>query len=135
MSLIEKFKKYTEISDITEAALNHASQYTEIAEEHQKIFLLALQLKSKQSQVEAEVDEHIRNFFNSGLTEGAPDAKTKTKLTEAQVKAKIQADPKVKQATEEANKAESELVLVNHLLDAMKQRSKMIASLLNVMEE
>jgi predicted component of type VI protein secretion system len=85
--------------------------------------------------LEAKLDEKIRNFYNSSLVEGAPDAKTKTKLTEAQVSAKIQVDPEYIAAVAKLNKSEANLAYAQNILEAMRQRGRMLEIIAKRLEE
>jgi len=107
----------------------HSTCYAKAALAHSEAYLQAADLKTKKNVLEGKLDERIRSFYNAGLVEGAPDAKTKTKLTEAQIQAKIQADPEYCVMVNACNEAESYLRLAESMLEAMKHRRDMLNNL------
>lgn len=112
--------------NLRESALDQAERFAVMADAHRQALFQAADLKSKKNVLEGKLDEKIRSFYNAGLVEGAPDAKTKTKLTEAQITAKIQADPEYIAAVSACNEADSYLAFANNLLEAMRHRKDML---------
>lgn len=112
-----------------EAIAAQPSNYATAALAHSEAYLQAADLKAKRNLLEGKLDERIRNFYNTGLVEGAPDAKTKSKLTEAQIQAKIQSDPEYCVMVNACNEAESYLRLAEAMLEAMKHRRDMLNNL------
>jgi hypothetical protein len=108
--------------ELMESALDQAEKYAVVAEAHQKTYLQAANLKNKKNILEAQLDEKIRSFHNTGVTDGAADAKTKVKLTETQIQAKIQADESYIRLINSCNEADSYLAFANNILEAMRQR-------------
>jgi hypothetical protein len=115
--------------DFAASLLDQAEKYAVVADSHRQAFMQAASLKSKRSILEGKLDEKIRSFFNAGLVESAPDAKNKTKLTEAQIQAKIQADPEFIAAVDSCNEADSYLKFAENILEGMKQRKDMLSTL------
>jgi hypothetical protein len=113
--------------DLKESAFDQAERFAVIADAQRQAFFQAADLKSKKNVLEGKLDEKIRSFYNAGLVEGAPDAKAKTKLTEAQITAKIQADPEYIAAVNACNEADSYLAFANNLLESMRHRKEMLA--------
>ena len=119
-------KEHMKIStNLRESMFDQAEKYVEVATHHKNAYMKFCDWKLQKTLVEAQIDDKIRKMYNIGLVDGAPD-KTKTKLTEAQITAKIHADKEYVNTVNALNEAECNYIFACNMLEAMKQRKEML---------
>ena len=121
--------------DFLQSVLDQSEKFGKVTTAHYHALMDALRCKSAVNMKEASLDHQIRYFYNASLVESAPDAKTKTKMTETQISAKIQNDPEYAALVKSSDEAESYLAYVENILEGMKQRYRMLEVIAKRLED